>query len=124
MSTEALVKALATMVTDRAHRAWMETHDPKALQQAEHALRGAGFVVPAAVYEDVLSADEVAALRECAGMTKMCSTPDTALSARVGERLVARGFIAETTAPSTAPVRWFVITDRGFAALAAHMSGG
>ena len=123
MATTDLVKALAVMVTDRVHRAWMQANDPKALEQAEHALKGAGFVVPASVYEDVLSADEVAALRECVGMEKMCSTPDTALPVRVGEPLRSRGFVIEVTdSGHDGPhVRWYVITGRGRAALTANL---
>lgn len=37
---EAIRKALLVMVTTRETRAWLAEHDPKALQQAEAALKG------------------------------------------------------------------------------------
>jgi hypothetical protein len=39
---EELSSALQATVLDRKHRAWMEAHDPMALQQAEAALENAG----------------------------------------------------------------------------------
>ena len=35
---ETMLRALKVMVLDKKHRAWMEAHDPKALEQAEYAI--------------------------------------------------------------------------------------
>jgi hypothetical protein len=37
-SSEEMLAALKTMVLDKQHREWMQDNDPKALEQAEHAI--------------------------------------------------------------------------------------
>ena len=101
----AVIRALAVMVCDRNHRAWMKAHDPKALAQAEKALRGVGFDIPTSVYDPtVLDEDQSAALHACA----LHPSKATEIPANVGRQLADRGLLVEDS-----PTLPFRITSRG-----------
>jgi hypothetical protein len=116
--TNAVVRALAVMVCDRNHRAWLKAHDPKALEQAQKALREIGYHIPTTVYDPtVLEDDQIAALRACS------LHPDevTDIPSRIGQQLQDRGLVEEVS--ETRPYR---VTSRGRlieAALAAKVVG-
>jgi hypothetical protein len=102
----------------------MKANDHKALEQAEKALKDAGFVIPATVYEPLLDEDQMVALRECIDQERMCSGDDaahTALPTRLGDALVDLGLVYKVRVGLVATVSWYVITSKGRDAFKANL---